>query len=292
MHFTSATVLALAGIASAHTHMFSVWVNGEDQGDGRSRYIRSPPNNSPIKDLTLPAVACNVKGGEAVPEFVTAAAGDSLTFEWYHDARGDDIIAESHKGPIITYIAEYTESDGSDAGWTKISQDGLDGDQWAVDRLIAAQGKWDFRLPASLKAGRYLIRQEVIGLHEADVAYSEDPARGAQLYPSCVQVEVTGGGATVPDQGFSFATGYTDQTPGIVFNIYPDEDEDGEDGEGDGEGAGDESANRRVRAAAPLGEYSIPGPELWTEAAPGSGSGGNATGTRSLRIKGRAVVRV
>lgn len=37
-----ALVAALAGGVQAHTRIFSAWVNGADQGDGRTTYIRSP----------------------------------------------------------------------------------------------------------------------------------------------------------------------------------------------------------------------------------------------------------
>lgn len=40
---------ALLGAAEAHTRVWSLWVNDVDQGDGRSTYIRSPPNNNPVK---------------------------------------------------------------------------------------------------------------------------------------------------------------------------------------------------------------------------------------------------
>lgn len=59
----SATLVALAAFVStvaAHTTVWGVWVNGVDQGDGRDQYIRSPPNNNPVKDLTTSAMACNV----------------------------------------------------------------------------------------------------------------------------------------------------------------------------------------------------------------------------------------
>jgi lytic cellulose monooxygenase (C1-hydroxylating) len=91
-------ILALAATASAHTLLFGVHVNGQDQGDGRSKYIRSPPNNNPVKVLGTADIVCNVRPQE-VGSFVSANAGDTLGFEWYHNTRGDDIIDLSHKGP-------------------------------------------------------------------------------------------------------------------------------------------------------------------------------------------------
>jgi cellulase len=237
--------LAFASGASAHALMYGVWVNGVDQGDGRNVYIRTPPNNSPVKDLSSTDLVCNVNGAKAAPSFVKAAAGDTLTFEWYHNTRTDDIIDGSHKGPIITYIAPYTEGNGAQSIWTKIAEDGYDSasSTWAVTKLISDKGKYDFTLPANLAAGRYIIRQEIIALHESDTAYNVNPARGAQFYPSCVQVEVTGSGSAVPDQNFNFNTGYTYADPGIVFNLYGS-----------------------------FSSYQIPGPEVWTASGSGSGS--------------------
>lgn len=221
MHYTTLlSLIAFAAGVSAHTTVFAISVNGKDQGDGRGKYIRSPTSNSPIKVLTDANLVCNDKGGTAVSEFVSAAAGDTVSFEWFHNTRGDDIIDGSHKGPINTYIAAFTKTNGAGPNWSKIDEEGLTGSTWAVTKLISNKGKKDVTIPADLAPGQYLLRQEIIALHEADVAESTNSARGAQFYPSCVQMNITGTGTTVPDQKFDFNTGYTDKTPGIVFNIY------------------------------------------------------------------------
>ena len=234
-----ASAASLVGIASAHSTMFAVWVNGEDQGDGRNQYIRSPSSNSPIKDLGSPAMACNDNGGKEAPSFVSAAAGDTLSFEWYHNTRNDDIIDLSHLGPVITYIAPYTSGDGSGAIWSKIDEEGYDGTKWAVEKLVANGGKRDFTVPSSIAAGKYLIRQEIIGLHEADALFTS--GRGSQFYPSCVQVELTGTGSTIPDQNYDIVTSYDAEEPGILFNLYGG-----------------------------YTSYPIPGPGIWSAAAGGS----------------------
>lgn len=242
---------ALASGVSAHTLVYGVWVNGEDQGDGRSKYVRSPDSNSPVKDLTSADLACNTKGSTAVTDFVSMAAGDTISVEWYHDSRGDDIIASSHKGPIMTYIAPYTDGmDGTGSIWTKIDEEGYDSSSqtWAVDNLISNSGKKDFTLPANLAAGQYMLRQEIIGLHEADTAYDQNSARGAQFYPSCIQIEVTGSGSATPDTNFALPGGYSDADPGVVFNLY-----------------------------GTFTSYTIPGPDVWSEASSGSSSGGSGS---------------
>ncbi|KAF8159610.1 glycoside hydrolase family 61 protein [Crassisporium funariophilum] len=241
MQLQSLVVLAsVIATAMAHTRVWSIWVNGVDQGDGRNLYIRSPPNNNPVKDITLDAMACNVDN-RVVPSTIQVKAGDKVTFEWYHDTRGDDIIASSHKGPVLVYIAP-TSSNGVGSVWTKLWDDGYTGTSWAVDKLIAATGQHDVVIP-DIPAGDYLLRPEIIALHEGDVAYNVNPVRGAQFYMNCVQVQVTSSGnATLPSDA-TFPGTYT-YSPGVVWNIY------------------DKKLNQS--------SYPVPGPAVWAEAAGGA----------------------
>jgi cellulase len=43
--------------------------------------------------------------------------------------------------------------------------------------MIAANNTWTVKIPASIKAGNYVLRHETIGLHQAGTAGQ------AQLYP-------------------------------------------------------------------------------------------------------------
>jgi len=63
----------------------------------------------------------------------------------------------------------------------KISEDGYDGSKWAVTRLIANGGKHDVTIPSTLAAGDYIMRVEILALHESDTLFSENSARGIQL---------------------------------------------------------------------------------------------------------------
>ncbi|KAF9453606.1 lytic polysaccharide monooxygenase [Macrolepiota fuliginosa MF-IS2] len=204
---------SLISASLAHTTVWGVWVNGVDQGDGRNQYIRSPPNNNPVKDLTSAAMTCNVNN-VAVPRRVSVNAGDKLTFEWYHDSRNDDIIAVSHKGPVQVWIAPAAGDN-----WTKLFSDGYSGGQWGVDKLIASHGKHSITIP-QVPAGDYLLRAEIVALHEADVAYATNSLRGAQNYMSCVQITIAAGGSQSLPGGTSWPGAYTPSTPGIVWNLY------------------------------------------------------------------------
>jgi len=125
----------------------------------------------------------------------------------------DEPIAASHKGPIMVYIAP-AESNGEGAVWTKLAEEGLSGGKWAVDNFIANKGQHSVTLP-NLKAGDYLIRPELIGLHEGN------RQGGAQFYNGCGQIKVTGtGSATLPATGADMTKAYTASDPGVLFDIY------------------------------------------------------------------------
>ncbi|KAK3370036.1 glycosyl hydrolase family 61-domain-containing protein [Podospora didyma] len=223
MLFTQLSLaLALAATASAHTQMVNAFVSGQDQGEGKGKYIRFPDSFNPVlppsKDL-----ACNIKGDTAAPSFVKAAAGDTIGFRWFNNFAQEPIINPNHNGPILTYIAQFPQGSPSGPIWSKIAQQGFEGGEWAVAKMIKNGGKVDFTLPQSLAPGKYLVRQEIIALHQADFLET-DPAkaktnpRGAEFYISCAQFEITGSGTKVPDQKFDPVSGYTKTN--TLFNIH------------------------------------------------------------------------
>ena len=59
-------------------------------------------------------------------------------------------------------------------------------------------------IPSNLAPGQYILRVEIIALHEADALYSQNHARGAQFYPSCIQIKVTGNGKKKLPSGVPF----------------------------------------------------------------------------------------
>ncbi|KAL0261696.1 hypothetical protein SLS55_003126 [Diplodia seriata] len=231
---------AAAKLANAHTTVFAAWINDEDQGLGNSDsgYIRSPPNNNPIKDVTSTDMTCNVNN-VATAKTLSVKSGDKFTFEWHHNNRdsSDDIIASSHKGPVLVYMAPTTKGTSGE-GWVKIAEEGYADGTWAVDTLISNKGKHSVTIP-DVPAGEYLLRPEIIALHEGSTV------GGAQLYMECVQIKVTSDGANTLPDGVSIPGAYTAQDDGILFNIYGD-----------------------------FSSYPIPGPTVWDGA---SGSTASST---------------
>jgi lytic cellulose monooxygenase (C1-hydroxylating) len=87
---------------------------------------------------------------------------------------------------------------------------------------------WEVTIPRNLKAEKYVLRNEIIALHTAGTI------NGAQNYPQCFNIRVTGSGTASLPQGIPATQFYKPTTPGIVFNI-----------------------------AANLKSYPIPGPRVW-----------------------------
>ncbi|PPR04435.1 hypothetical protein CVT26_002264 [Gymnopilus dilepis] len=214
-------LFAYAALANAHFTMQYIWKNGVDQG--QNNYIRVPPNNNPVTDVTSTDITCNVNGlsGSGV-QTVSIPAGSNITFEWHQHAQrtGEDAISSGHKGPVQVYIAKAPSSAASFNGqgtvWTKIYSSGLlnaQTQQWATDVVNANSGKHSVVIPSSLPAGDYLLRAEIIALHVA----SSYP--GAQFYIGCAQVTITGGGNANPPK-IALPGAYKGSDPGITVNIY------------------------------------------------------------------------
>ena len=218
MKFSQVIAMAAASqLASAHTTVWSISVNGKDAGVGNSAggYIDSPPNNNPVTDVTSAAMECNVAGTKA-SKSVTVKGGDKIAFQWGHNAAGDDIIADSHKGPINVYASKA----GSKYSWTKIWSDGLTDGKWAVDKLLAGsyngkKGQHDLTLP-NLAPGDYVLRPEINALHEGN------RQGGAQFYMECVHIKVGGSGTVELPAGVAIPStdAYNANDAGVHFNIY------------------------------------------------------------------------
>ncbi|KAI9147169.1 Endoglucanase-4 [Paramyrothecium foliicola] len=221
MVFTRSNVLAIlaaAGAVNAHGHISKVVANGveypgavpgnvspESVGWSASNLDNGfvEPNAAGTSDI-----ACH-KSATAASNFVQVAAGDSVTLQW-------NTWPESHKGPVIDYLAPFGTSPGS-LSFAKIAEKGLvsgsNPGTWAADELIANGNSWTVTIPSSTAPGQYVLRHEIIALHSAG------NANGAQFYPQCINIEVTSGGSTKPS-GSPATSFYKADDPGVLFNLY------------------------------------------------------------------------
>jgi cellulase len=121
--FTSILLTAaLASGVSGHAFFQELYVN--DVSAGHLTGIRQPPNNNPVTDVTSSDMICNVSRTSPT-DIIPVKAGDTLTTEWHHGLNGadatdgDDPIAASHKGPIITYLAKIDGATTTDVSGLK-----------------------------------------------------------------------------------------------------------------------------------------------------------------------------
>jgi hypothetical protein len=85
--------------------------------------------------------------------------------------------------------------------------------RWASDDLMAANNTWTVNIPSDIAAGNYVLRHEIIALHNA----MRD--NGAQAYPQCINLKVIGDGTATP-KGISATQFYKPTDPGILVDIF------------------------------------------------------------------------
>ena len=167
--------LALAATSvSGHAFFHTGYVNGKSQGHLFG--VRAPQSNSPIQDVTFPAMACNSPLTSSVSkDVIEVAPGDKFGMQWNHNLAGptagdgDDPIAASHKGPVIAYMAKVDDAstnDGSGLKWFKVAEEGLDTNtgKWGVDSeftLIANYQSTDFSSSIDCKCRSLVFRYAI-----------------------------------------------------------------------------------------------------------------------------------
>ncbi|KAI0376536.1 carbohydrate-binding module family 1 protein [Hypomontagnella monticulosa] len=221
--------LVSAATVAAHGHVDHIVVNGVSfQGYDPTNfpYQQNPPtvvgwatsqldngfvepNSFGNADIICHKTSANAGG------HVQVKAGDSISITW-------NTWPESHKGPMIDYLApcngDCETVDKESLEFFKIDEVGLIDDSaqngfWGSDVLIQNNNTWLVQIPANIKAGNYVLRHETIALHSAG------QVNGAQAYPQCFNLEVTGDGTDVP-AGTLGTKLYNAEDPGIVVNIY------------------------------------------------------------------------
>lgn len=203
-------------------------INGEEVPDVAGWYAENLDNGfvSPANYGTAD-INCHIN---AKPGAISASipAGGVVDFIW-------TTWPDSHIGPVFTYAAkcsgDCSSTDKTALKWVKIDESGIDFDTqtWAATTLIENNSTWSTTVPASLAPGNYVFRHEIIAMHGAG---SEN---GAQNYPQCFNIEVTGSGSQELPEGTLGTELYTADHPGILFNPYEE-----------------------------LTSYDMPGPELWS----------------------------
>ncbi|KAI1258632.1 glycoside hydrolase family 61 protein [Xylariaceae sp. FL1019] len=244
-----ATALGFVALALGHGNVQSFNTDGKSNQGFLLDYYYQKVNTGAFpdiaawyaEDLDSGFVAPNAYGTvdinchkNAAPGVLTASvtAGGSIEFDW---GTSNGALWPHPYGPIITYVAacngECSKVDKATLQWVKIEASGIDYSTqvWASQVLINNGNKWTTKVPASLKAGNYVFRHEIIALHGAS------SANGAQNYPQCFNIAVTGSGTKSLPAGTLGTALYKSNDPGILMNPYTT-----------------------------ITNYAMPGPALWT----------------------------
>ncbi|KAI0445056.1 glycosyl hydrolase family 61-domain-containing protein [Xylaria telfairii] len=221
--------LAFAAGVAAHGHVSNIVINGvsyQTYDPTVFPYMSDPPtvvgwtasdtDNGFVEPSSFSSgdIVCH-KAATPAGGYAQVAAGDSISIQW-------NTWPDSHKGPMLDYLAACNgpcdSVDKLELEFFKIDEAGiLDSSSapgtWASDVLIENNNTWLVQIPKNLKAGNYVLRHETIALHSAG------QENGAQNYPQCFNLAVTGSGTEVP-AGVKATELYTSTDPGIEVNIY------------------------------------------------------------------------
>ncbi|KAH7156061.1 glycosyl hydrolase family 61-domain-containing protein [Dactylonectria macrodidyma] len=263
---TAALIGAFATTALAHGTVTGFKTDGTAQDAYKLEYYYAKQNGQTVPDI--PAWSAeNLDNGfvapdaygtsdinchiNAEPGATTASvkAGGTVEFNW-------SAWPESHIGPVFTYVAkcdaDCADADKTTLKWVKIDEAGIDisTQTWAATDLINNNNTWVTTVPSTLAAGNYVFRHEIIAMHGAG---SEN---GAQNYPQCFNIAITGSGTDNPE-GVLGTELYSSTDAGILFNPYSE-----------------------------LTSYDIPGPALYGS---GSSDDGSDSGSGSTPVASSAA---
>lgn len=159
--------------------------------------------------VTDAKMTCN--GGTKAELSASVAAGSNITAKWAQWTH--------QQGPVMVWMykcaGDFGACDGKGKNWFKIDQTGmtappLSGTGWGTN-LIYKNLQYSSKIPATLAPGNYLVRHELLALHQANTP---------QFYPECAQLQVTGSGTASPSGAFLTAIpGYaTQKDPGVTVS--------------------------------------------------------------------------
>ncbi|KAH9221920.1 family 61 putative glycoside hydrolase [Leptodontidium sp. 2 PMI_412] len=166
---------------------------------------------NPITSVTSAKMLCN--GGTSAALSAPIVAGNTITAKWAQWTH--------QQGPVMVWMykcaGEFTACDGKGKGWFKIDQMGmtaapLSGTSWGAN-VVYTKLAYTSTIPKSLAPGNYLIRHELLALHQANAP---------QFYPECAQLQVSGNGTATPAATFlTTIPGYaTANDPGVMVDTY------------------------------------------------------------------------
>jgi len=214
----AATGAAAHGAVTSYNFSGKTW-EGYQAFDPNSKLnadtIQRPyPSYDPITDPAVTNIRCN-NNGQTSKFHGEIAAGSKITAFWKQWTHAE--------GPVTVYLSRCPSNDCSNydgsGDWFKIDQAGMlsgtiSKGEWG-NGIVLKTGKWETTIPANLQAGAYLIRHELLALHQA---------RAPQFYPECAQLKITGSGTAYPSSDYlvKLPGAFKMADPGVTVNINTD----------------------------------------------------------------------
>lgn len=224
---SKALLLAAAAfdVANAHTSFTNFFVDKAPMGDGTCVRMSNdiPKATFPIRPVTSQDMACGVNGDKGVSRICQANSGSELTFNFrdWPDGTQPGSLDKSHMGPCSVYMKKVDNSaadnNAAGPGWFKIFEEDYDNStaQWCTSKIMANDGKLSVNLPTDLAGGYYLVRPELLALHQADKTPA-DP----QFYVGCAQIFLQSSGTSTPKATVSIPGHVNMQEPAMTFDIW------------------------------------------------------------------------
>jgi len=221
MHLSVTLPLILVPLAAAHGAVTSYVLDGKEY-PGYEAYAPQygPPtiqrqwkSYDPIFDVESAAMTCN--GGTSADLVAQLAPGAKVTAkykQWTHRQGPVTVWMYACEGPIAS-------CDGKGKKWFKIDEKGLTvqpsslaSNNWGTS-IVVDKLEWTLTIPKDLKPGFYLLRHELLALHQSNTP---------QFYPECAQIEITGSGTAIPAEEYlTSIPGYAKKTDSnINVDIY------------------------------------------------------------------------
>ncbi|KJR89909.1 cellulose-growth-specific protein [Sporothrix schenckii 1099-18] len=208
-------LLSLVSLAAGHGAVTSYVIGGKTYNgyDGFAPSTSGPtiqrqwPDYNPILSSTSPMMTCN--GGTSAQLSAPIAAGDNITAVWKQWTH--------QQGPVMVWMykceGDFSSCTGSGKNWFKIDQLGLTAPpltsaNWGT-AVVCKNLKWSSVIPKQLAPGNYLIRHELLALHQTNTP---------QFYPECAQLVVSGSGTALPPANhmYSIPTYASMTDPGVM----------------------------------------------------------------------------
>ncbi|CAI7602471.1 unnamed protein product [Penicillium manginii] len=226
---TASLLLASAALVAGHGYVNSIDVDGTTYGGyliDTYYYESDPPKiiawstNATDDGFVAPTaysssdIICH-RGSAPAALSAPVTPGGSVKMTW-------STWPDDHHGPVITYLAkcdgDCADVDKTTLEFFKIDAGGLISETaipgtWASDELIEASYSRTMTIPSDIEAGNYVLRHEIIALHSAE------NTDGAQNYPQCINLKVSGSGTATPSGTLGTAL-YKASDPGIFVNIW------------------------------------------------------------------------